>query len=192
MTTAQSAPTQRKSLRDLRKSDATLFCKNNGATIIVANSPTVQFELQPFEIAIMPKECLAMSGIQKLWMRKEITISDDEGMEDEIILHLGGIVEMPAGPRPVAVMRDDGTWAQETPTLTQHSGARDIVMGVNEKGEPIQLRCIIGGEPVFLPRQALDAGQPPLCPTHVGEAYKIASIQNQDGTWTHKLPTIER
>jgi hypothetical protein len=192
MTTAQSAPTVRKSLRDLRKSDATLFCKNNGPTIIVANDRTVQFELQPFEIAIMPKECLAMSGIQKLWMRKEITISDDEGMEDEIILHLGGIVEMPAGPRPVAIMRDDGTWAEEVPTLTQHSGARDIVMGVNEKGEPVRPKCIIGGEAIFQTRQQLDAGEPPLCPIHAGEAFKVVSIQNQDGSWSHKLPIIER
>lgn len=192
MTTATPEARERKSLRELRQSDATLFCKNNTDTVVTCNDKDVQFELQPFEIAIMPKECLNKSGIQKLWMTKRITISDDEGMEDEIILHLGGIVEMPAGPRPVAVMRDDGTWAQEVPTLTQHSGARDIVMGVNEKGEPVQPKCVIGGEPVFQTRQQVDAGEPPLCQVHAGEAHKIVSVQNADRSWSHKLPTIER
>ena len=190
MTTAQEAP-RRKSLRELRQSDATLFCKNNTDTKITCNAKDLQFELDPFEIAIMPKECLSTPGMQRLWMRKAVTISDDEEMENEIILHMGGIVEM-TGPRPVQVMRDDGTWAEETPKLEDISGSHDIIMKLNERGEPETLKCVIGGEPVYLTKQQLDEGNPPLCGIHASEAHKLISIQNQDGSWTHKLPTIEK
>ena len=190
MTTAQSAP-ERKSLRELRKSDATLFCKNNTANKITCNSHEVQFELDPFEIAIMPKECLSVPGLQRLWMRKAVTISDDEEMENEIILHMGGIVEMPA-IRPVQVMRDDGTWVMETPKLEEISGRNDITMKVDERGQPITAKCVIGGEPVYQTAQQIGEGAPPLCPIHEAESYKIVSVQNQDGSWSHKLPTIER
>jgi len=188
MTTA-SPEVQRKSLRDLRKSDATLFCKNNTGTIITCNTKDLRFEIEPFEITILPKECLDLPRMQKLWMRKAVTISDDEEMENNMILHMGGIVEM-TGPRPVQVMRDDGTWTLETPKLEEISERRDIVMKLDEKGQPITPKCIIGGEPIFQTKQQLDDGQPPLCPLHENETHKIVSIQNQDGSWTHKLPTI--
>lgn len=190
MATTTEAP-RRKSLRELRQSDATLFCKNNTGNKITCNDHDLKFELDPFEIAIMPKECLNKSGMQRLWMRKAITISDDEDMENEIILHLGGIVEL-TGPRPIQVLKDDGTWVEETPKLVETSGSNDIVMKVNDQGVPESLKCVIGGEPVYLTKQQLDEGTPPLCGIHAPEGHKLVSMQNQDGSWTHKLPTIER
>lgn len=196
MTTAQSAP-ERKTLRQLRETADTLFCKNNGPTKITCNTHEVRFELDPYETRIMPKECLNVPGMQKLWMSKRVTISDDIEMENEIILRMGGMVEM-TGPRPVDVMREDGTWAKETPKLEQTSGKNDITMRVDTDpnsrtfGMPQTLKCVIGGEPVFLTKQQLDEGNPPLCPTHAGDSHRIVSIQQADGSWTHKLPTIER
>jgi hypothetical protein len=196
MTTAQSAP-ERKTLRQLRETADTLFAKNNTPNKITCNTDKVSFELDPYEIAIMPKECLHTPGMQRLWMRKAVTISDDEALENEIILHMGGMVEM-TGPRPIQVLKDDGTWTTETPIIEEVSGRRDIVMKVDDDptsrtyGMPQTLKCVLGGELVFLTKQQLDEGRPPLCPTHESDAHRIVSIQNPDGSWSHKLPTIER
>jgi hypothetical protein len=184
-----TATPERKTLRELRNSDATLFCKNNTGNKITCNTEKVQFELDPYEIAIMPKECLSTPGMQRLWMRKAVTISDDESMEDEIILLMGGLVEMPP-VRAVQVMKDDGTWAFETPAVTETSGKNDIVMTLDDKGQPQAIKCVIGGEPVFQTKAQADEGAPPLCPVHESESHKIVSIQNADRSWSHTLPKI--
>lgn len=184
-----TATPERKTLRELRNSDATLFCKNNTGNKITCNTKDVQFELDPHEIAIMPKECLSTPGMQRLWMRKAVTISDDESMEDEIILLMGGLVEMPP-VRAVQIMKDDGTWAEETPKIAETSGRNDITMKLDEQGMPETIKCVIGGEQVFQTKQQIDEGVPPLCPIHESESHKIVSIQNPDRTWSHSLPKI--
>lgn len=193
MTTAtESAP--RKTLRQLRESADTLFCKNNTANKITCNTHEVRFELDPFEIRIMPKECLNAPGMQRLWMKKLITISDDVEMENQIMLHMGGQVSETI-PK-VQVMNDDGTWSTQTPQVEKKSGHRDIVMPIDNDpnsrtyGQPKPLTCVIGGEAVFMTREQIDMGVPPLCQAHAGETHRLVSIQNENGTWSHKLPTI--
>jgi hypothetical protein len=199
VSTPAAAETRRKSLREFRETSATLFCKNNTPTKITCNTPDgkINFELEPAgyddSIRILPKECLAMPGLQRLWMKKAITISDDESMEDEIVLLMGGQVELSSGPRPVQVMGEDGKMQTITPTLEKAPETRDVHMVVDNDptsrtyGQASTPKCIVGGEPIFQTVEQIRAGAPPLCAGHQGEAPRVVSTPQPDGTWTHRL-----
>ena len=128
-------------------------------------------------------------------MKKAITISDDEEMENEITLLMGGQVEL-TGPRPVQVMKADGTWEEQTPTMTESPTSRDLTVSVDTNpasrtyGQASPATCIIGGEAIFQTQKALQAGEPPLCPDHLGESHRVVSTPQADGSWTHQLSTI--
>ena len=119
----------RKSLRELRESTGTLFAKNNTATKITCNTEEVSFELEPAgyddSIRIVPKECLNVPGFQRLWMRRAVTISDDEEMENEITLLMGGQV---AYTPKVYTVGKDGAPVEVDAEFTEDPGKRDIVM----------------------------------------------------------------
>jgi hypothetical protein len=203
-----TAPTQAKrsikSLREFRETTATLFAKNNTPHKVTCNTPdgNVQFELDPAgyenSIMIMPKECLSVPGFQRMWMRGAITISDDEAMENEIQLLMGGQVEIIE--RPIPVMNEDGTWGEIKPELQAPPEQKDIIMRVDNDpnsrtyGQASTPTCIVGGEPIFQNALQLRNGEPPLCPLHVSEAPRVVSTPQPDGTWTHRLgnqPVIE-
>src|ERR1700712_1093180 len=115
METSVTTPVQaqRKSLRALRESTGTLFAKNNTPHKITCNSDTISFELEPAgfddSIRIVPKEALNQPGFQRLWMKKHVTISDDEEMENEITLLMGGMVDHVIKAQ---VQAEDGTWSE--------------------------------------------------------------------------------
>lgn len=189
---------ERKSLRELRESTGTLFAKNNTATKITCNTETVSFELEPAgyddSIRIVPKECLNVPGFQRLWMRRAVSISDDEAMESEITLLMGGQVAV----TPKVYTTDKDGKAVEVPVeVTEDPGKRDIVF--SESGDPTgrnyaiqtEHRCLIGGEPVYLQQKFLDEGEPPLCADHAGEKGRIVSTPQPDGTWSHQVARIE-
>lgn len=194
-----TTPTQeRKSLRELRESTGTLFAKNNTATKITCNTDTVSFELEPKgyddSIRIVPKECLNVPGFQRLWMRNAVSISDDERMENEITLLMGGQVAF--APK-VYTVDDKGEALEVEPQFTEDPANRDIVF--KESGDPTgrdyriqtENRCVVGGESVMLTQKQIDDGEPPLCETHVGERSRVVSTPLPDGTWTHQLVQIE-
>lgn len=186
--TAPAPEIERKSLRELRESKGTLFAKNNTRNKITCNTDKVTFSLAPKgkddSIKIVPKECLDQPGFQKLWMAKKIAISDDPAMEEEIALLMGGHVAM---PRKVSVMGNDGKMIEVEPVVEEPSNRRDLTFKLDEKGQPISVKCLIGSETVFQTEGQIKAGQPPLCPVHESESYRVASTPQPDGSWTHQL-----
>lgn len=195
MTTSTQA---RKSLRELRESTGTLFAKNNTATKITCNTDTVSFELEPAgyddSIRIVPKECLNVPGFQRLWMRNAVSISDDDKMENEITLLMGGQV---AYTPKVYTVDESGNSVEVEAEMTENPASRDIVM--KESGDPTgrdysiqtEQKCIISGQPVYMTQKQIDEGEPPLHPDYAAERGRIASTPQPDGTWTHQLVQVE-
>lgn len=194
-----TTPTQaRKSLRELRESTGTLFAKNNTSTKITCNTDQVSFELEPAgyddSIRIVPKECLNVPGFQRLWMRNAVSVSDDDKMENEITLLMGGQV---AYTPKVYTVDDKGEAIEVEPEFTENPADLDIVM--KESGDPTgrdyaiqsEQRCIISGLPVYMTQAQIDAGEPPLHPDHAAEKNRIVSTPHPDGTWSHQLVNIE-
>ena len=188
----------RKSLRELRESTGTLFAKNNTATKITCNTTQVSFELEPAgnddSIRIVPKECLSVPGFQRLWMRNAVTVSDDERMENEITLLMGGQV---AYTPKVYTTDESGAVIEVEAEFTEDPGKNDIIM--KESGDPTgrnyaiqtEQRCIVSGQPVYMTEKQIEAGEPPLHPDYASERSRIVSTPSADGTWTHQLVTIE-
>ncbi len=188
----------RKSLRELRESTGTLFAKNNTSTKITCNTDTVSFELEPAgyddSIRIVPKECLNVPGFQRLWMRKAITVSDDQAMESEITLLMGGQVAV--APK-VYTTDDKGNAVEVEVQITDDPGKRDIVF--TESGDPtgrdysIQTpqRCVISGQAIYMTQKQIDEGEPPLHPDYIAERSRVVSTPHPDGTWTHQVVQIE-
>lgn len=188
----------RKSLRELRESTGTLFAKNNTATKITCNTDSVSFELEPAgyddSIRIVPKECLNVPGFQRLWMRNAVSISDDDKMENEITLLMGGQVAYV--PKVVTVGSDNKAVEVEV-EMTEDPGKNDIIM--KESGDPTardyaiqtEQKCIVSGQAVYMTQKQLDEGEPPLHPDYASERSRIVSTPLPDGTWTHQLVTIE-
>lgn len=189
---------ERKSLRELRESTGTLFAKNNTATKITCNTETVSFELEPAgyddSIRIVPKECLNVPGFQRLWMRNAVSVSDDDKMENEITLLMGGQV---AYTPKVYTTDADGNPVEVEAAMTENPASRDIVM--KESGDPMgrdygiqtEQRCLISGQPVYMTQKQIDEGEPPLHPDYAAERSRVVSTPQPDGTWTHQLVQIE-
>ena len=188
----------RKSLRELRESTGTLFAKNNTSTKITCNTDQISFELEPAgyddSIRIVPKECLNVPGFQRLWMRNAVSISDDEKMENEITLLMGGQV---AYTPKVYTVGEDNKGVEVAPEFTEDPASKDIVM--KESGDPTardyaiqsEQRCIISGQPVYMTQKQIDDGEPPLHPDYASERGRIVSTPQPDGTWSHQLVTID-
>lgn len=189
---------ERKSLRELRESTGTLFAKNHTATKITCNTDSVSFELEPAgfddSIRIVPKECLDVPGFQRLWMRRAISVSDDEEMENEITLLMGGQV---AYTPKVYTVDKDGKETEVEAEMTENPASRDFVM--QESGDPTgrdysiqtEQRCLISGQPVYMTQKQIDAGEPPLHPDYASERSRVVSTPHPDGTWSHQLVEIQ-
>lgn len=187
----------RKSLRELRESTGTLFAKNNTPNTITCNTSTISFQLEPAgnddSIRIIPKECLDIPGFQRLWMRRAVTISDDEEMENEIVLMMGGQVSYT--PKVITVGADNKAVEVEA-EMAENPANRDIVF--KESGDPTarnysiqnENHCLVGGEPVMLTQKQMDDGEPPLCETHASDRSRVVSTPSADGTWSHQLVEI--
>ena len=189
---------ERKSLRELRESTGTLFAKNNTRNKITCNTDTVSFELEPAgyddSIRIVPKECLNVPGFQRLWMRRAVTISDDEAMENEITLLMGGQV---AYVPKVFTVDKDGKQIEVEAELTEDPTSKDIIF--TESGDPsgrdyavqTAFKCLISGQPVYMTQAQVDSGEPPLHTDYAGEKGRIVSTPQPDGTWTHQVVQVE-
>lgn len=197
---------QRKSLRELRESTGTLFAKNNTYKKITCNTEQVSFELDPKgtqnSIQIIPKECLNVPGFQRLWMRGSVSISDDEAMENEITLLMGGQVAFV--PKVYSVDEKTGEQIEVVPVLEASAESRDIVF--KETGDPTSTRppsmggysiqagdnaCVFCKVPVMIAQKFLDDGEPPLCGDHADQKGQVASTPQPDGTWIHQPISIQ-
>lgn len=189
---------QRKSLRQLRESTGTLFAQNTTPHKITCNAENLSFELEPAgfddSIRIVPKEALSQPGFQRLWMRGAVKISDDEEMENEITLLMGGQVQQIIKAQ---VQDEDGTWREVAAEIQQPQGKNSLAVAVDNDptsrtyGQAITSRCLIGGETVFQPEQDIIDGVPPLCPEHQSESHTIVSTPQADGSWTHQRSSIQ-
>ena len=190
---------QRKSLRELRESTGTLFAKNNTSKKITCNTDKLRFELEPAgyddSIRIVPKEALNEPGFQRLWMKKAITISDDEALENEITLLMGGQV---AYQPKVYSVDNEGKPLEVVPEVTESAQSRDIVF--KEVGDPTQTRgyaiqsanaCLFCSAPVMIAQKFLDDGEPPLCQDHTDRKGEVASTPQPDGTWIHQVINMQ-
>lgn len=208
---------QRKSLRELRESTGTLFAKNNTNKKITCNTETTSFELDPKggdnSITIVPKECLNVPGFQRLWMRGSISISDDEAMENEVTLLMGGQVEFKPKVYSETWSMDKGAGSVEAEAVLEAPAeSRDIIFKDNTADHTApgnryadvaaQARgyAITGGTSCLVPRCAnsvmiaqkfLDDGEPPLCQDHEHLKTQVAATPQPDGSWTHQLAMIQ-
>lgn len=167
-------------LPELRKFDGQLFVQNNSPKYVTFHEKmgdkSVDFELDPAghedSIAFLPKLALDMRGLQKLWMRGEITISTDPEMENRIMLMNAQAVgasdarmqEMLGIQTPNANNRD----LEERACLA--CGRRNPQSGVIEMGRVMQSR------------QQVKDGIPPLCSAHV----------SQEKTWVPRLVSNDK
>lgn len=189
---------QRKSLRQLRESTGTLFAQNTTPHKITCNSETVSFELEPAgfddSIRIVPKEALNQPGFQRLWMKGHVKISDDEEMENQITLLMGGLTEYVPKAQ---VQAEDGTWSEVAASIEQPAGKTSFAVKTDQDptsrtyGQAIQPKCLIGGESVFQTEQDIADGLPPLCPEHADQQGRVVSTPQADGSWTHQLAQIQ-
>lgn len=167
--TTEDQPAQKKqmSLPELRKFDGQLFVQNNTPQFITFHESMgdkrVDFDLEPMgepdSITFLPKLALDMRGLQKLWMKGAISISDDPEMEDQIMLmNAQSVGASEARMREIMGKTEESNVnSQMEEKLCLSCGQRNTE-GVIVRGRVIQSR-----------RQVKD-GEPPLCIEHVGEA----------------------
>lgn len=158
--------TTAQSLRELRNTDKTLFAKNNTPfkiTVHENSAVKVDFELEPKgqddSIKILPKECLQVPGFQRLWMKKAVTISDDEAMEEQIQLLMSGQLER----------------------VQDHQD--EILSQVEEnstKKNLIEKTCLLTGSKIFMTERDVNDGVPPLAEHVKDKAHLFIPVQKVD------------
>lgn len=155
-------------LPQLRGFDGQLFIKNNTAMKVTFHEnfgdKRIDFELdpagEPDSIAFLPKLALDMRGLQKLWMRKSISISTDPEMENEIMLLNAAQV---------------GASEQRMREIMGSQTENESYLDLEEKA---CLSCgqrspegVISRGRVLQSRRQVKEGLPPLCPEHAHEAH---------------------
>jgi hypothetical protein len=169
-------------LPELRKYDGQLFIMNNTPKYITfrekRGDKTVDFDLEPAgepdSITFLPKEALDMRGLQKMWMRGDVTISTDPEMEDQIMLLNAQAVGL--SERRMAEIMGKTTEAANHRDLEEKMclvcGRKNPVSGVVERGRVLQSR-----------RQVKE-GSPPLCPEHIDSARnyvpRLVNVKGED------------
>lgn len=204
--------TQRKSLRELRESTGTLWAKNNTNKRITCNTEKVSFELDPAggvqDRMIVEKECLSVPGFQRLWMRGSVSITDDDDIENEIILRQGGIIDY----KPKVFSTDkEGNQIEVDAEMEASPQSRDMVFRDNTAERQGTARnpadfdtakryeissnagnaCVFCGKPTFIQQQFLDEGEPPLCGDHSHLKGQVASTPQPDGSYYHTPVEIQ-
>jgi len=197
MTTA--TPTAR-TIHELRTFDGPLFIANNTPNLVTlrgeVNDKKLDFELypkgHPDSVMMLPKAALEMRGLQKMWLRGDITVSTDEAFEDQIALLLNQSIRAPQ-ERLDAIMARSGDASEvqvqgsasnnammEKPCL--QCGHVDPRSGVIDRGRVIQTL------------HDVKEGVPPLCGTHAEMATQFTPRPVTDAagnqTWEFDKVTI--
>lgn len=185
------AKTLREVLQELRTTDKELWVKNaTSSLVIIRNNPGskdyFKLELKPNgqagSIALLPKEALRSTPFQNMWMKRKVVISDDETMEDELLLLMTGEVERQVKPTVVG-------WDGEsiTPQLVRPPTDNSIVFQTDDEGsinlnsrDKKRRACLLTGEPVFQTQRQIDAGEPPLADHVKDKAYLFPGQQRVD------------
>lgn len=177
-TAVEEQPTaaRQMTLPELRKFEGQLFIQNNSVKHITFHEKlgdkSVDFELEPMgdplspnpdSIAFLPKLALDMRGLQKLWMRGEVTISTDPDMEDRIMLLNAKAIGVAEDrmQKLLGQQTESNTSRDITEALCLVCGKRNPQTEVVERGRVLQSR------------RDVKEGIPPLCAEHLGEAHKF-------------------
>jgi hypothetical protein len=187
-----SATQNLKTIHELRKYEGPLYIQNNTPTRVHCHEKLgegqVDFELDPAggpdSVMMVPKLALEVRGIQKMWLRGDLTVSTDESMEDQIALLLNRDVKAPQD-RLDAILSTGGDQAKlsvEAPSNTKalverpclECGQRDRISGVITNGRVVQNL------------HDVKEGLAPLCEVHLGLAPQFVArpVQDDQGNTT--------
>lgn len=163
--TSTTTPIGPSTLEELRSYTGTLYVRNLTLSTITCNTKDLQFELGakdgPDSVAMMPKECLDVTGWVRLWQRGDIIISPD--LEDEV---------MEADNR--ARLEQSARLAEINGQMEESETSKDL----------IEQTCLISGEKVWMNQAEIDDLVPPLAPRYKGQAHEFVAsqVQQADGT----------
>lgn len=147
-------------LRDLRTTDKTLFVRNNTDSIITCSVGDLDFMLQPKgkpdSVSELPKAVANAPGFRKLWLKRQVIVTDDESLEDEITLLVLSEQEMEAKRH-----------AELTEMTEPSSSGRDLV----------EKKCLISGETVWQTVADANSGVPPLADRFTDQAHLFVPTQ---------------
>lgn len=180
-----------KSIHELRKHEGPLYIANNTEFRVHCHQKfgesNVDFELDPKggvdSVMMVPKLALEVRGIQKMWLRGDLTVSTDESMEDQIALLVGGSAGV-SGDRIEEVMARSGDNASvqvEGSSLNKNlvekacveCGQYDVKTGVIARGR------------VVMSQRDVNDGTPPLCSAHASMSTEFAPRLVDDGEGKH-------
>lgn len=165
-----------KQLRELRKSDDLLYVRNNTAALITCNRDKEHpFHIEPAghsgSIQILPKEVLDLPRFQKLWMKRAVTVSNDEAMERQIQLLMGGELKL------TEERMDELMGRVDAPSTTRSLEER---------------RCLTCDGRVYMSESELKNGALPLCELHSDDARHYVAEAQPDGTTAYSRVSFDR
>jgi hypothetical protein len=136
---------------------------------------------------------LEMRGLQKLWLRGTITISTDEGMEDQIALLINQNIQVPQDRLDAIMARGGGEVG--TAVLENSASAKSLVeKACLECGRFDQRTGVIVSGRVVQSVADDKTGVPPLCTTHAHMATQFIARAISDGegnqTWQFDKVTV--
>lgn len=179
-----------KSIHELRKHEGPIYIANNTPNRVHCHQKIgdkeVNFELDPQggvdSVQMVPKLALEVRGIQKMWLRGDLTVSTDEAMEDQIALLLNGNVAAPQDRLNQIMARDGGSEAQiEGSNLNKslvekacaECGHYDPKTGVITRGRTV------------MSMRDVNDGVPPLCSAHTNMTTEFVPRLVDDGEGKH-------
>lgn len=171
----EEKPRTTMTLRELRKYDGQLYVEHNDpqrqfSCHQAIGEHRVDFDLgpagRPDAVGILPKLALEIRGIQRAWMRRTITISTDESMEEKIDL----------------LMRQHASYSEETLAALQaplqpSNNVRDLITrpclrcGRFTRDQTGATSIVIQGGKSIMSYGDYKAGRAPLCDAHVNEEH---------------------
>lgn len=150
--------------REIQKSKKVWYIKNNTNAILNCNTePPLSLGPSGFgqDVAVLPKEILTSAGIQRMWARGELTITDDPAIEEEMI---------------------EGSIQAEA----RQEATRKALFGDAELEEPssnrdlVAKKCLVSGDTVYQTVAEIKNMVPPLIPAYKDRAHEFIPHVSQD------------
>ncbi len=192
MATRTARKDRKLTLPELRKHDGALYIKNNTPHQMSfhqrVGEGVVDFELSPAgtpdSVAHLPALALEMRGLQKLWIKGNITVSTDESMEDHITLLMGQSIA--ATDAQMSTLRGE---------VTESSSGRELVeKACLQCGETDPKSGVVTRGRIFQSQAEIKNGVAPLCPDHADMSALFPGTLTTDAqgqqTWTFSTTTI--
>lgn len=163
MTKATAPKSRSDMIREIRQSDVTYFVKNNTSSRVTCSTVKPVLTLGPAgmgeDVAILPKDALNEPGFQRLWSQGKLTISDDQGMEEEMIQAAA-----------TSQLRKDAEMHKVSAEVEEPSSNRDLVPA----------KCLISGETIYQTVADVKNMVPPLAPAYKDRAHEFTPTVGSD------------